>query len=143
MAALAQRLGERHQVIVVHPDQIVGLEQLVQLPGEGVVDPQVAAEIAMREFRALELVVQDRPQHAIGKSVVVLLVILLGEITDDIGDVVALDRARLGLGGRRDAPAPTKPRPLHALERRLDGDFKPAGAHGTFVGNSHSIGDYD
>ena len=36
----------------------------------------------MGELGALELVVQDRPQYAIGKSVVVLLVILLGQIAN-------------------------------------------------------------
>src|SRR4029077_3633847 len=78
VAKLAQRLGERYQVIVMNPDQIVGLDQLMQLPGEGVVDPQVSAEIAMSEFGALELIMQDRPQHAVRKPAVIFLVVLLG-----------------------------------------------------------------
>src|SRR5215472_2067077 len=97
----------------------------------------------MGEFRAIELIVQDRPQYAIGESVVVFLVILLGEIAHDVSNVVALDRARALLGSRRDASAPAKPRPLHALEGSLDRDLEPAGPHGAFVGDGHSIGDYD
>src|SRR5215470_7080982 len=57
VAQIAQRLGEWDQVIVMDPDQIVGLDQLVELPGEGIVDPQVSTEIATREFSALELIV--------------------------------------------------------------------------------------
>ena len=41
--ALAQRLGERHQVIVMHPDQIVRPEHLVQLARKVIVDTQITA----------------------------------------------------------------------------------------------------
>ena len=46
MTAVAQHLGKRNEVIVVHPDDVVGLQQIVQFVGEMRVDAPVAAEIA-------------------------------------------------------------------------------------------------
>ena len=36
--ALAQCLGERHQVIIMHPDEVIGLKHLVQLACEVIID---------------------------------------------------------------------------------------------------------
>ena len=43
--ALAQCLGERHQVIIMHPDEVIRLEHLVQLSCEVIIDTQIAAQI--------------------------------------------------------------------------------------------------
>jgi hypothetical protein len=41
----AQCLGERHQVIIVYPDDVIRLEDFVQLSREIVIDTQIAAQI--------------------------------------------------------------------------------------------------
>ena len=46
VTAVAQHFCKRNEMIVVHPDDIVGLQQIVQLVGEVRVDAPVAAEIA-------------------------------------------------------------------------------------------------
>src|SRR5262245_7026778 len=143
VAKVAQRLGKRHQMIVVHPDQIIRREDVVQLTGEEVVDAQIAAQIATGEFCAVDLVVENRPQHAIGEAVVVFLVIFLGEVADDVSDLVARDRPGFDLGARRYASAPTEPNPRHALERRLDGDLEPAGTHPALIRNGYPVRYYD
>ena len=74
-----------------------GLQQLFQIAGEIFVDAEIAGEIAAREFREIEPVMQDRPQHAVGEAVVVFLVVVLAQIDGDVGDVVVLD----GLGRPR------------------------------------------
>ena len=89
--ALAQCLGERHQMIIMHPDQILRREHLVQLAREMIVDPQIAAQIAARELGEIDAIVQDRPQHTIGEAVVVFLVVLPGEVDGDVGDLVVHD----------------------------------------------------
>ena len=43
---VAQHFCKRNEVIVVHPDDVVGLQQIVQFVGEMRVDAPVAAEIA-------------------------------------------------------------------------------------------------
>src|SRR5690606_1577225 len=68
--AFAQRLRQREEMIVVHPDDVVWPQNLVQFIGEMLVDAQVAAEVTAREFRKIEPVMQDRPQHAVGEAVV-------------------------------------------------------------------------
>ncbi len=82
-------LGQRDQVIVVHPDDVVRLQDLHQLIREMFVDPHIAGQVAPREFREIEPVMEDRPQHPVGETVVILVKILRLEVGDDIG-VVAL-----------------------------------------------------
>ena len=115
--ARAQRLRERDQVIVVHPDDVVGPQQLVELAREMLVDAHVAGQIAAREFREIEPVMQDRPQHAVGEAVVVFVVVLGAEIGHDIVDVVMMDRVgldRIALAGDLAAPAEPHALPLDA-----------------------------
>ena len=94
MAAPPQRGGDRDQVVVVNPDQIVLVDHLFQFGGEVLVDAEIAAQIAAREFREIKPVMQDRPQHAIGEAVVIFLIVVVREIGDDILDVLVLDRSR-------------------------------------------------
>jgi hypothetical protein len=37
----------------MNPDNVVGLQNLVQFRGEALVNPHIAAEIAAREFRKI------------------------------------------------------------------------------------------
>ena len=41
--ALAQRLGQRNQMIVVHPHHVVGPQQLLEIAGEEFIDTKIAA----------------------------------------------------------------------------------------------------
>ena len=51
--AIPKCLGQRQQVIIMNPDNVVGLQNLVQLRGEALVNPHIAAEITAREFRKI------------------------------------------------------------------------------------------
>ena len=115
----------------------------MQLLRKMIVDPQIAREVAAGEFGEIDTIVQDRPQHAVGEAIVVFLEVLLGEIGDDVFDLVAHGLVRLDLGARHDSSAPAKPDSRHAFERRLDGDFEPAGAGSALVGNGDAIRYYD
>src|SRR5262249_34906358 len=144
VAELAQGLGKRHQVIIVHPNQIVRLQHLVDLVREIVVDTQVAGQIATGEFGKVDAVVQDRPQHPVGEAVVVFLVILLGEIGNDVGDLVFDDLAGLDLAARGDAATPAEPDSGRTLERGLDGNFEAAGARlAVLIRNGDPVRYYD
>ena len=125
--AVAQRLGERDQMIVVHPYDVVGFQQCFEVTREILVYSEIAAKIASREFGEIKPIVQDRPQHTIGKAIVEFLVVILAEIDCGKGDVFVRD----GFHGPRhifgNASAPAEPQAAVPLERGPDSDFEPAG----------------
>ena len=77
VAARAQLASEQHQMIVVHPDDVVLLEQRAQAVGEHAIDPHVAAGVGARILLQVDPVVKDRPQHAVGEAVVIFLDVVL------------------------------------------------------------------
>ena len=144
MSALAQHLRQRNEMVVVHPDDIVGLQQLVQLVCEMHIDPQVAAEVAAREFGEVEPVVQDRPQHAVGEAVVVFLVVLLGEVGHHVAQaaLVMVLVARSSIRGDRSAPA--EPEAAVLLEQGAHGHRETAGlAAAVGVRDGDPVRDHD
>ena len=90
---LAQRFAERDQMIVVHPDEIVGLQHRRQRPREHPVDAQIAREIAAREADQRRSVMKQRPQHAIGIADVVFVVVMPRQIDDSGGDIAGRSSA--------------------------------------------------
>jgi len=80
----------------------------------------------------------------IREAIVVFVMVLFGEIERDIGNPVVHDPLGIDLGASGDLSAPAEPNARFLLKRRLDGDFKPAGARlCIFLGNGDSVGDYD
>jgi hypothetical protein len=79
VTALAELLGDRDQVIVVNPDDVVRLEDLRKLAGEVAVHSEIAGEVAAGELGQIDAIMQDRPQHPVGEAVVVFLIVLLGQ----------------------------------------------------------------
>ena len=72
------------------------------------------------------------------------VVILFREIDRDVGDIVMHDLAHCDLGARGDLAAPAEPDAGLVLERRIHGDFQPAGAREcVFLGNGDPVRDYD
>jgi hypothetical protein len=48
-------------MIIMHPDEVIRPEHLVQLAREVIIDTQIAAQIPARELGQIDAVVQDRP----------------------------------------------------------------------------------
>src|ERR1035441_5097213 len=142
VAELAQHLGQRNQMIVVHPHHVVRAQQLLQIAGEEFIDPQIAAKIAAGEFGEIEPVMQDRPQHTVGKTVVEFLVVVLAQTDGHVRNVVVLDRLGCPRMAIRNAPAPAEPDAAPPPERRPNRHFEPAGPRSA-VGNANAVGDYD
>ena len=86
--ALAQRRGEGDQVIVVDPNNVVGPKQPVQRALEVVIDAEITAQIAAREFGEVEPTMQDRSQHAVGEAVIKFLVVVAAKSDRDVRDAV-------------------------------------------------------
>ena len=77
--ALAQLVGDGDEVIIVHPNHVIGLQDFGELGGEMPVYAEIAAEVATSELGQVDAIMQDRPQHAVGEPVVVFLIVLLGQ----------------------------------------------------------------
>jgi hypothetical protein len=72
-------MRERQQMIVVHPDQIVGPQQRGELPGEHRVHAQIARVLLPVEAREIASVVEYRPQRRVREAAIVLIVVAPGE----------------------------------------------------------------
>ena len=129
-------------VVVVDPDQVILGDDLFEFGGEMIVDAEIAAEIAPGEFRQIETIMQDRPQHAVGEAVVVFLVVVFGKVGDDILDVFVFDGLGFQFVSFGDLAAPAEPDAAVFLERRPQRDFKPASALGVNGWNGYAVG-YD
>ena len=140
VAAASQRVGDRNQVIVVHPDQVVGLDDPLELGREMIVHPHVAGEVAPRELGEVEAEVEDRPQHAIGEAVVIFLVVLDREIGHDVGDVLLHHRVSFDLRLCDRLAAPTEPDAAVTFQCGPQRDFEATGAVGA-IRDAHPVRD--
>jgi hypothetical protein len=113
-------------MIIVHPDHVVGLQQGLQPVGEHLVDAQIAGHVAAGELHQIEPIVEDRPQHAIGKAVVEFLEIAAGNIGRDVGDAGMLDPAHRLFALRHGLAAPAEPDAAVALEERAQHHLEAA-----------------
>jgi len=72
------------------------------------------------------------------------VVVLFGEIERNVANPVVHDPLRSDFGASGDLSTPAEPHTRFVLERRLHGNFKPAGVSlRIFVRNRDSVGDYD
>ena len=86
---IAQRLGQAEQMVVVRPHQIVRPHQSGERLREQRVHPPIAVELRPVEVGMVDLIVQRRPQRAVGKAPVELVIVRVGQI-----DRVKCDLAR-------------------------------------------------
>ena len=61
------------------------------MPGKILVDADISAKVAAGEFGEIKPVVQDRPQHAIGKAVVEFLIVGFAQIDYCIRNILLSD----------------------------------------------------
>src|SRR5690606_32218780 len=71
----AQLGGQRNQVIVVHPDDVVGPEQIGKLVRKHLIHASVATDVASIKIGQIESVVEHRPEHAVAVPEVVAVVV--------------------------------------------------------------------
>jgi hypothetical protein len=107
-AELAELRGERDEVVVVHPDDVVGLDQLGERPGEEPVDAEISREVLAREIREVEAVVEEGPERTVGEAGIILVEVALGEIDERVVDIAFgpyMDAVRLALAAGFARPA--------------------------------------
>src|ERR1700744_2312272 len=74
-----QRFGERDQVIVMSPDDVVRREQLDQLVREPCIDAPVTGVLFALITREIVAVVKDWPERRIREAAIVLVIVLARE----------------------------------------------------------------
>ncbi len=114
-------------MIVMDPDHIVFAQQRCQLFSEQCVDPAVRFAGAAIVIDQVQAEVQQRPQRAVGKPVVVPVNVALVEVHGHITDVTLalLMQGATGLFAR--LPAPSEPHAAAFLKRREQADGQAAG----------------
>ncbi|MOA09155.1 hypothetical protein D3C78_1289650 [compost metagenome] len=124
----------------MHPEDVVRFEKRTKALGKKLVNPLVAVEIGLAELRKIDPVVQDRPQHAVGETVVVGLEVARAQVGQYVLHVPALDgRGRQWLIAH--LPAPAEPDALAALHGRFHRNGQaPWRRTSVLAGDRHPIG---
>ncbi len=125
-AARAQPLAQRDQVVIVDPDDVVGLDQRGDRLGETLVDPLVALAGLALVFGQVDAVVEQRPQRRIGIAVVILLDVLRLEVDRRDGDAVVLLISDLAGEFGHLFARPAEPDALLLAQRGAERPGKPA-----------------
>src|SRR5208337_4443546 len=112
-------------MIIMHPDHVIGTQQLMDLAGEMLVHPEIGGRVGFRQISEVEAIMTNRPKRPVGKAAIILLDIAAREVayrigersnSPALGDVVAL------LSG---FARPAKPEASSLFERCLQRDSKP------------------
>ena len=133
----AQLGAHQQEVVVVHPDDVVGTGELREQPGEAAVDRLVGGELGLVEVREVGAVVEHRPERAVGVAEVVAVVLGLREVGEREVDVVLgeqPDPAGLAL---EHLARPAEPDAAAALGQRVgERHRQAAGARGAGRGDA-------
>src|SRR5262249_45364488 len=111
-----QRRAERYHVIVVDPQNVVGLEGRVETLGEHLVDPAIGRPALPPVLCEIHAIVEDRPEDAIGKLEVITLVIGALQIDQHAGEPSFAMHPSRARGLVRDLATPTEPDHLALIE---------------------------
>lgn len=115
-----------HQMVVVHPHDVVRAQEARHLICEIGIDADVAGEVRACVFRKIGPIVQHRPQHAVGEAVVIFMIVRRGEIERHVVQILALDHLRGDGRILGHAAAPAAPYALATAQRGLHSDHEPA-----------------
>ena len=134
----AQLGAHQQEVVVVHPDDVVGAGELRQQPGEAAVDRLVGGELGLVEVREVDAVVEDRPERAVGVAEVVAVVLGLGQVGERVVDVLLgeeADAAGLALDGLAGPAEPDAARARRARRPAPPPGRRRAGRRATRCGS--------
>ena len=135
----AQFLGERDQMVVVHPDEVVGFDEGGERPGEPLVDAPIAFEKRMLVDREVEPVVEGRPQCAVREAEIILFILAARQRDRRRPDAAVLLQfdAERGLVVLDDGAVPAEPQAAAALQCVFQRHREAAGLDGLVeIGNA-------
>src|SRR5262249_23649023 len=123
-----------------HPDNVVRPHETVQDVRELVIDAQIAIHVAVRKLNEIEPIVQDRPQHPVGETVVVFLEIRAVQIRSNVSHAAAFDGMNVFVAALSKLTAPAEPDAAVALDERAHHHLETAGPRLAFAGQADTVG---
>ena len=136
-ATLAQQCAKRDQVIVVDPDDVILAQQGRELVGEQCVDLVVGLAGGTVVVDQIQAEVQQRPQRAVGKAVVVAVHLALAQVHGDVVDVTVFLPVQRAAAVLYRLAAPAEPQAAAFLQGGQQADSQAAGA--VLAGYGHTI----
>jgi hypothetical protein len=138
---LTQFRGQRDQMIIMHPDQIIGAQQANQSLGHQPVNPIITVHIAAGIIGQIDAIMAQRPENTIGKTMIILGKITVRQIRQREGDRPFLTKAQgFGVAFAAAFPRPSQPDPALTGKGAVHRGSKPA--RGRMAGNGGTVG-YD
>lgn len=129
-----QHLRDQHQMVVVHPDQVVVVHDLGNLVGERLVGLVVRQPRILVEIDLARVVMEQRPQDRVAEPVVVQVRDLVGQENGHRVELLQQILLHLLLLVVRDLqPGPSEPLKSICLLQPLQRRHQPSGRHRVLV----------
>ena len=71
-AHLTQKTRHGNEMIIMHPDDVIGTQQLMELAGEVFVHPEISGSVSVRQIGEVEAIMANRPKRPIGETAIIL-----------------------------------------------------------------------
>src|SRR6516164_10020230 len=128
----------------MNPNQIIFLDDLFKLGREMIIDLEISGEIPACELGEVQPIMQNWPQHLIGKAAVIFVKAFLRQVGDYVFDILVSNQPRFQLIPGRDLTAPTQPDIAVVVERWPQCNFEPASTLGAVTRNRNAVrNDYE
>src|ERR1019366_6052723 len=85
-AHFAQETRHGNEMIIVHPDRIIGPQKLLELAGKFLIDPEICGGIAFGQIGEVEAIMAYRPKRPVGEAAIILIHVATREVADRIGE---------------------------------------------------------
>jgi hypothetical protein len=72
-------------MIIMHPDDVIAAQQLVELAGKLLIHPEIGGGVAFRQIGEVEAIMTNRPKRLVGEAAIILLDIAARKIANRIG----------------------------------------------------------
>src|SRR3546814_9680862 len=106
---LAQPFAERQKMIILHPDEILFLDESDEAVRELLVDPLIAASELGFIFGEVDAVVKERPQRPVRIAIVIFVDVVRFEVDRRGGEAVGALHGELAGEARDLIPRPAEP----------------------------------
>jgi hypothetical protein len=73
-------------MIIMHPDHVIGTQQLMDLAGKLLVHPEIGGGVAFRQIGEVEAIMTNRPKRPVGEAAIILLDIAARKVAYRIGE---------------------------------------------------------
>ncbi len=85
-AHLAQKTRHGNEMIIMHPNNIIATQQLMELTGKLLVHPEIGGGVAFRQIGEVEAIMTNRPKRPVGEAAIILFDIAARKVAYRIGE---------------------------------------------------------